>query len=196
MPTVTITKADYDEILWKAVADRPPSTTREMYVMDAVLTKLETLGTPESEDGARLPDADTAPYLMTADEAPLDLTEEEAAALCARLEQEVRRRPQRRLRSMIGMLQPLEAAVTAARAEARTGEAVGAVDAALVARRAELQEVEDQLAARRDELADAAAELATQERAVAARVADLRRVETQITEMRAVLADVAVTEGA
>lgn len=180
MPSITVNALDYEEILYPALADRPPSSDEELTVAAAVVAKLEALGQPETDEEGE----PVGGYILSAAEADLDLTDGEAACVYQRLRGEFRRHGTRRLRSLIGAFGTLRTAVVdtevvrqVAELDARIAtkqdelrsvarqvhEAATAreaqIEAVVAERRAELDDVERELGTRRTELDGIVAEI-------------------------------------
>lgn len=183
MPIITVTRDDYDEIIYPALAERHPASDEELELADAVIAKLEAVGTPEADEEGE----SVGGYVMTLDQADVDLTDEEAGVVYRRLQGELRRHDPRRLRSLIGAFATLRTAVEDTKVDRQVAELDARIAAkqdelrraaiavheaatareaeieALVAeRRAELQAVESELGTRRTELDGIVAEIEAQ----------------------------------
>lgn len=185
MPIITVTRDDYDEILYPALAERPPASDEELELADAVISKLEAVGTPDTDEEGE----PVGGYVLVEDQADVDLTDEEAAVVYRRLQGELRRHEPRRLRSLIGVFGTLRTSAE----EAKVQRQVAELDARIAAKQDELRQaavaVHEAATAREAEI----------EALVAERRAEIEEVERELgtrrTELDGVMAEIEAQRG-
>jgi len=84
--TVTLTKTEYNEIVYPLVALLPSQSDAELRVAIAVLNKLEAVGAPNAESGTNPP-----LFVLMDDEAELRFEDAEAEHITRRLTEGMKR---------------------------------------------------------------------------------------------------------
>lgn len=172
MPVITLTKPDYDEVVWPAVAMRTMGEQEDLAVAESLVAKLEAMGAIDEEQGSRA--------LPTSGPVDVDLTDDEAELLDSRLEGERRRHATARLRSLFPVmlaLKPTADAVRGTRAAApveqrvaQSQEALNAVAQQLADLQGEVARTQDEITRERERVASARSRAEAEE----ARLADVQ----------------------
>ena len=111
MRIVTITKSDYDEVVYGAISSDSPNNMKDLRIADAVLVQLEEHGTPKDEkitDSLTGQTVEVELWKMNEMSVELNLEDAHADYMHTRLLAVFPQLPVRRTRHLIPLMEALE----------------------------------------------------------------------------------------